>query len=105
MNENDGSTARDCDPDTAPDLSEDGWPEKFAKVPLRRGRFPQARPIGGRQQAKTGRRTSPKARRSSAPVSPRSGGAEALPADRQGGRRSRDRSHPRYGCFTKVLVL
>ncbi len=29
---------RDFDPDTAPDLSKDGWPEKFAKVPVRRGR-------------------------------------------------------------------
>ncbi|WP_419164385.1 BrnA antitoxin family protein [Candidatus Palauibacter sp.] len=38
MNENDGSTARGFDPDTAPDLSKDGWPEKFAKAPVRRGR-------------------------------------------------------------------
>ncbi len=36
MNENDGSTARDLDPDTAPDLSRDGRPEKFAKAPVRR---------------------------------------------------------------------
>ena len=32
MNENDGSTARGFDPDTAPDLSKDGWPEKPAKM-------------------------------------------------------------------------
>ena len=42
MNENDGSTARGSDPDTAPDLSKDGWPEKFAKAPVRRGRPPKA---------------------------------------------------------------
>lgn len=41
MNENDDSTARGLDPDTAPDLSKDGWPEKFAKVPVRRGRARQ----------------------------------------------------------------
>ena len=44
MNENDGSTARGFDPDTAPDLSKGGWPEKFAKAPVRRGRPPKARP-------------------------------------------------------------
>ena len=38
MNENDGSTARGFDPDTPPDLSTDGWPEKFAKAAVRRGR-------------------------------------------------------------------
>ena len=32
------------DPDTAPDLSKDGWPEKFANAPVRRGRPPKARP-------------------------------------------------------------
>ncbi len=42
MNENDGSTARGFDPDTAPDLSKDGWPEKFAKAPVRRGRPPES---------------------------------------------------------------
>lgn len=41
MRENDGSTAQDFDPDTAPDLSRDGWPEKFAKTPVRRGRPPR----------------------------------------------------------------
>ena len=30
MNEN--STDQDFDPDTAPDLSKDGWPEKFAAI-------------------------------------------------------------------------
>ena len=43
MNENDDSTARGFDPDTAPDLSKDGWPEKFAKVPVRRGSSPKGR--------------------------------------------------------------
>ena len=38
MNGNERSTPQDFDPDTAPDLSEDGWPEKFAKVIVRRGR-------------------------------------------------------------------
>ena len=38
MDENEGSTPRDFDPDTAPDLSGDGWPEKFAKATVRRGR-------------------------------------------------------------------
>ena len=45
MNENDGSTARGSDPDTAPDLSTDGRPEKFSKVPVRRDRPPKALPI------------------------------------------------------------
>lgn len=44
MNENEHSTARDSDPDVAPDLSENGWPEKFAKAKVRRGRPPVARP-------------------------------------------------------------
>ena len=38
MNENDGSTGRGFDPDTAPDLSKGRWPEKFAKAPVRRRR-------------------------------------------------------------------
>ena len=44
MNENEGSTARGFDLDAAPDLSKDGWPEKFAKARVRRGRPPKARP-------------------------------------------------------------
>lgn len=44
MNGNGDTTANDFDPDTAPDLSKDGWPEKFARVPVRRGRPPIARP-------------------------------------------------------------
>lgn len=44
MIENKDSTAKDFDPDTAPDLSRDGWPERFAKVAVRRGRPPVARP-------------------------------------------------------------
>ena len=36
--------ARDFDRDAAPDLSKDGWPEKFAKTAVRRGRPPVARP-------------------------------------------------------------
>lgn len=44
MNENDDSMAAGFDPDTAPDLSTGGWPERFAKAPVRRGRPPKARP-------------------------------------------------------------
>lgn len=44
MNGNDGSTPRDFDPDNAPDLSRDGWPDKLARSPVRRGRPPAARP-------------------------------------------------------------
>ena len=44
MIENKDSIEEDLDPDTAPDLSGDGWPEKFAKVAVRRGRPPVARP-------------------------------------------------------------
>ncbi len=44
MNGNERSMARDFDRDTAPDLSEDGWPEKFAKAAVRRGRPPVAKP-------------------------------------------------------------
>ena len=31
-NVNEDSTHRDFDPDTAPDLSKGGWPEKFATI-------------------------------------------------------------------------
>ena len=41
---NEGSTGRDSDRDDAPDLSRDGWPEKFARASVRRGRPPSARP-------------------------------------------------------------
>ena len=34
---------RGCDPETAPDLSRDGWPEKFAKARVA-GPAPEARP-------------------------------------------------------------
>lgn len=44
MNVNDGSTGQDFDPDTAPDLVEGEWPEKFARAPVRRGRPPKVRP-------------------------------------------------------------
>ena len=44
MNADEGSIPRDFDPDTAPDLSRDGWPEKIAKAPVRRGRPPVAKP-------------------------------------------------------------
>ena len=37
MNENEHSTAREADRDDAPDLSKNGWPEKFAKASVRRG--------------------------------------------------------------------
>ena len=38
MNGKDNSIAQDFDPDTAPDLSKDGWSEKFSKTAVRRGR-------------------------------------------------------------------
>ena len=44
MNENEHSTVRDSDPDDAPDLSGEGWPEKFAKATVRRGRPTVATP-------------------------------------------------------------
>ena len=44
MNGNEQSTARASDRDDAPDLSRDGWPEKFAKARVRRGRPPAAKP-------------------------------------------------------------
>ncbi|MDE0135255.1 MAG: BrnA antitoxin family protein [Acidimicrobiaceae bacterium] len=44
MNENDASTAADFDHDTAPDLSRDPWPDRFAKARVARGRPPVARP-------------------------------------------------------------
>ena len=44
MDENADPTARGFGPDTAPDLSRDGWPAKFGKVPVRRGRPPKERP-------------------------------------------------------------
>lgn len=44
MKGNEGSTVRGFDPDTAPDLSTDGWPERFAQATVRRGRPPIANP-------------------------------------------------------------
>lgn len=44
MNGSDSSIVDDSDPDAAPDLSRDGWPEKFEKAAVRRGRPPLARP-------------------------------------------------------------
>ena len=44
MNGNKHSTVQDFDPDTAPDLSVDGWPEKFAQATVRRGRPPVTNP-------------------------------------------------------------
>jgi len=44
MIESKDSMAKDSDLDSAPDLSRDGWPEKFAKVAVRRGRPPVAKP-------------------------------------------------------------
>ena len=38
------STHQGFDRDDAPDLSGDGWPEKFAKATVRRGRPPVAKP-------------------------------------------------------------
>ena len=44
MNENEHSTTRASNPDDAPDLTRDGWPEKLAKAKVRRGRPPVAKP-------------------------------------------------------------
>ena len=44
MNGSDSFIEDDSDPDAAPDLSGDGWPEKFAAAPVRRGLPPLARP-------------------------------------------------------------
>ena len=44
MNGNERSTGQDSDRDLAPDLSGAGWPEKFARAAVRRGRPPLARP-------------------------------------------------------------
>ena len=44
MKGNEGSTVRGFDPDTAPDLSTDGWPERFAQATVRRGRPPIGNP-------------------------------------------------------------
>ena len=44
MNANEGSTAQGFDTDDAPDLSRDGWPEKFARATVRRGRPRAAKP-------------------------------------------------------------
>ena len=44
VNKNERSTPQDFDPNTAPDLSGDGWPEKFARATVRRGRPPVVRP-------------------------------------------------------------
>lgn len=44
MDDKESSTAQGFDPDTAPDLSTHGWPEKFAKASVRRGRPPKMRP-------------------------------------------------------------
>ena len=44
MNVNKRSTRPVSERDDAPDLSADGWPEKFAKASVRRGRPPLANP-------------------------------------------------------------
>ena len=44
MNENERSTASGSEGDVAPDLSTGGWPEKFARATVRRGRPPSATP-------------------------------------------------------------
>ena len=44
MNGNERSTAPGSEKDVAPDLSTDGWPEKFARAVVRRGRPPSANP-------------------------------------------------------------
>ena len=44
MNVNKRSTRHVFERDDAPDLSADGWPEKFARASVRRGRPPLAKP-------------------------------------------------------------
>ena len=44
MNMNEDSRAQASDSDDAPDLSKDGWPDKFANATVRRGRLPVAGP-------------------------------------------------------------
>ena len=44
MNTNKRSTRHVSERGDAPDLSTDGWPEKFARVSVRRGRPPLAKP-------------------------------------------------------------
>ena len=44
MNVNKRSARHISERDDAPDLSGDGWPERFAKASVRRGRPPLARP-------------------------------------------------------------
>ena len=44
MNGNANSTGQGFDMDGAPDLSRDGWPDKFARVAVRRGRPLAAKP-------------------------------------------------------------
>ena len=44
MNGNKYSMNQDFDQDDAPDLSTNGWPEKFAKATVRRGRPPISKP-------------------------------------------------------------
>ena len=44
MNAKEVSMGQDWDTDDAPDLSRDGWPEKFAKARVHKGRPRVARP-------------------------------------------------------------
>ena len=44
MNGNRHSTHQGFDQDDAPDLSKNGWPEKFAQAAVRRGRPPLTKP-------------------------------------------------------------
>ena len=44
MNGNERSTAPGSEQEVAPDLSTDGWPEKFARAIVRRRRPPSANP-------------------------------------------------------------
>ena len=57
MNGNERSTARDFDPDTAPDLAADGWPEKFAQATVRQPEgVDHHSALPGRDRALQGRR-------------------------------------------------
>ena len=75
MNEHGGSTAQGFDPDTAPDLSKDGWPEKFVSVPVLRDPDPEARP-----KSSTVTRPSREIARPAVAVRHRQIGVLALPA-------------------------
>ena len=78
MNANQRTTVSDWDPDEAPDLSRDGWPEKFAKAAVRRGPARVSREGNDDDPALTGRSSS-----TSGQVDP-DGRAESMPRSGNG---------------------